>query len=273
MTPEECVKAGRLDEALRLLQDRIRSSPARASDRVFLFELLSLLGQWERASSQLAVAGELEAGLLLTAQVYRQAIDCESVRRAVFAGERSPLILGEPEPWLALLVESGRLLAQGRDAESAELRASALEAAPDCPGTLNGEPFEWIADLDSRIGPCLEMVVDGQYYWTPVQRIRELCMEPPANLRDLVWAPATVTWATGGESTALIPVRYPGTDALADNALRLARRTEWVEHSGPAYCGLGQRILGTDTGELPLLEVRQLTVSDQDAASVATAVS
>lgn len=273
MTPEESVKAGRLDEALRLLQDRIRSNPGRASDRVFLFELLSLLGQWERASNQLAVAGELEASLLLAAQVYRQAIECESVRRAVFAGERSPLILGEPEPWLALLVESGRLLAQGRDAESAELRASALEAAPDCSGTLNGEPFEWVADLDSRIGPCLEMIVDGQYYWTPVQRIRNLRMEPPANLRDLVWAPATVTWATGGESTALIPVRYPGTDAQADGALRLARRTEWVEHPGPAFCGLGQRIIGTDASEVPLLEVRELIVGGRDGMAGETAVT
>jgi type VI secretion system protein ImpE len=260
MTPEECVKAARLDDALRLLQDRIRSNPSRASDRVFLFELLSLLGLWDRAANQLSVAGELDASLLLTSQVYRQVIDCEKVRREVFAGERSPLILGEPEPWMALLVEASRVLAQGRPLESAELRASALDAAPASAGTLNGESFQWIADLDSRLGPCLEMMIDGQYYWVPVPRLRELHIEAPVNLRDLLWAATTVRWENGGESTALLPVRYPGTEDQNDAALRLSRRTEWVEHPGQTFCGLGQRILGTDTAELPLLELRHLVV-------------
>ncbi len=57
------------------------------------------------------------------AQTYREAIICEVYREKVFAGEKEPLIFGEPQEWVALLIEALKLLAQGRPAEAAQLRA------------------------------------------------------------------------------------------------------------------------------------------------------
>src|SRR5580765_2398246 len=103
---EQAVREGDLDAALTHLQNQVRQDPAKADLRVFLFQLLSVMGQWERALTQLNVAADLDAGTLAMAQMYREAIRCEVLRGEVFAGKKSPVIFGEPEQWLALFIEA-----------------------------------------------------------------------------------------------------------------------------------------------------------------------
>jgi len=267
MLAEDRLREGDLDETLRQLQEQVRKEPANTKYRVFLFQLLAVMGQWERAMNQLNVAGELDAGTLAMVQTYREALRCEVLRGEIFAGRRSPLVFGEPEEWFALLLEAQRLLAQGAGEQAMEMRERALETAPATPGTIDGAPFEWIMDGDNRLGPVVEAIVNGRYYWVPFQRIRSLQIEEPADLRDLVWMPAHFTWANGGESAGLIPTRYPGSETSPDPELRRGRRTEWLEQSGGAYVGQGQRMFFTDSGEYPLMEVRSITlVTGTDAA-------
>ena len=54
------VAAGRPREALAALQGQVRSHPSDPKLRVFLFQLLSVLGQWDRAHTQLNVVAELD---------------------------------------------------------------------------------------------------------------------------------------------------------------------------------------------------------------------
>ena len=53
-------------------------------------------------------------------------------------------------------------------------------------------------------------MISGRYFWIPVQNIRQIKIEPPTDLRDLVWLPVHFTWANEGEAVGLIPSRYPG---------------------------------------------------------------
>ena len=80
--------------------------------------------------------------------------------------------------------------------------------------------------------------MDGKYYWVPFSRIREITLEAPKDLRDLVWAPAILMLSAGAQKVALLPARYPGTERSGDGALLLARKTEWVE-KGDGTVGLG----------------------------------
>ena len=98
----------------------------------------------------------------------------------------------------------------------------------------------------------------------PVAHCSVLVLEPVEDLRDLVWAPAQLTFANDAATVALLPVRYAGTplDGLGDNgALALSRRTEWLELSPGQYRGVGQRTLTSDGAEFGLLELRQLSFS------------
>jgi type VI secretion system protein ImpE len=97
--------------------------------------------------------------------------------------------------------------------QSQALREQALEAAPASSGRIDGEPFAWIADADGRLGPMLEIILDGRYSWVPFQHLRRWFWRSRSDLRDLVWAPAHITWANGGEAVAFVPSRYPGSES------------------------------------------------------------
>jgi type VI secretion system protein ImpE len=255
---EDNVRQGRLEEALAGLQAEIRKAPADPRYRVFLFQLLTVMGQWERAMTQLNVVADLDAKALSMVQTYRAALKCEELRAEVFAGRRTPLLFGEPAEWAALLVQSLLLSAQGREEEAEKLHAKAFEEAPATPGRLDGQPFAWLADADVRLGPVLEAIVDGKYYWIPFGNLRAIRIEKPVDLRDLTWIPAYLTLANGGEIVSLIPARYPGSEKSADTAIRMARKTDWTERKDGSSSGLGQRMLATDQGDYPILEVRSI---------------
>ena len=262
---EELIAAGDPKGALELLQRQVREHAADAKLRVFLFQLLCVLGQWQRASTQLEVCGELDAATLPMVNTYREALKCELVREAVFAGKTTPIAFGQPQAWVAWLVEALQAQARGDAAGAARLRTEAFEAAPATPGTLNGEAFEWIADADSRLGPVIEAVIKGRYCWVPFAAVAKVVIEAPVDLRDLVWAPAQFQLHNGGQTVALIPTRYVGSGASATGALQLSRATEWLELAPDHFSGLGQRLFTTSGPELGLLETREIVLAETPA--------
>lgn len=264
---EQALKLGDLPQALQYLQDGVRSQPAHAKLRIFLFQLLAVDGQWTRALNQLKVCSELDAGTLAMVNTYREALQCEALREAVFKGQTTPLVFGQPQAWVAHLVEALQADARGDHALATHLREQALEAAPTTSGTINDEPFEWVADADSRLGPVLEVIINGRYGWLPFASVAKIEFDEPTDLRDMVWLPASLTFAHGGGTVALVPTRYALMPEGADNLLRLSRRTDWIETSPGQYRGVGQRLLTTDQSELGLLDVRTLTLNVAAAAS------
>lgn len=264
MKAEELLRSGQLSEALEALESEIRADPANAKLRIFLFQLLSVLGDWERALTQLNTAAELDAANLLMAQVCRAALNCEALRTEIFAGKRSPLVFGEPAEWVGWLVQANQMIAEGKYQASQKLRERAFDIAPAIAGSIDNQRFEWISDVDSRLGPVLEAIFDGKYYWVPFTAIKRIQIDPPADLRDLVWLPANFTWVNGGQTAGLIPTRYPDSEASEDSAIRLARKTEWIEQPGDVYLGLGQRMFTTNEGEFSLLQVRKIELDHDE---------
>lgn len=245
---------------LKRLQGEVRARPDDAKLRTYLFQLLVVNGEWQRALNQLQVCAQLAASAIPMAQTYREAIRCEAFRAEVFAGKRTPPILGEPPPWMGLMVESLEKFSHGHVAAAEDLRAEALELAPATAGTIDGKSFEWIADADSRLGPVCEAIVDGKYYWVPFERIAGINVDAPTDLRDFVWAGAQIKLTTDATQVALIPARYPGSEAADNDALRLARMTTWVEAGPDTFVGLGQRMWATDVGEFALLDTRDIAL-------------
>jgi len=261
MKAAELVQAGRLNEALTVLQGEIRQNPADPKLRIFLFQLNCVFGRLDKALTQLQVVASLNAETMLLAQIFRPVIACELLRREVFAGKRTPLIFGEPAEWVGLLVQAATLVAEGKYAAADQLRSQAFEAAPATSGKLGDQKFEWIADADSRLGPMLEVILETKYYWIPFCRIARIEIEKPSDLRDLIWTPARFTWTNGGAVSGHIPVRYAGTENSDDDALRLSRKTLWSEAAPDCFLGLGQRAFATDAGEFPLLECRNIELT------------
>ncbi|WP_422011674.1 type VI secretion system accessory protein TagJ [Roseateles sp.] len=267
---EEAVRAGDPRTALARLTEAVRAKPADAKLRTFMSQLLSVLGHWERAHTQLNVVAEMDKLAIPMRETVGHAIRCELLRAQVFAGKRTPVVFGQPEAWVAQLIESLNQQAQGADQLAADLATKAFEAAPTSAGTLNGERFEWLADADSRLGPLLEVCLNGHYTWVPFHHLAKIQFDPPEDLRDCVWMPAQLSFTNGGTSVALVPTRYPGSEKSEDGLICLARKTVWEPAPGEErYTGLGQRVLASDVGDHDLMTIREIIFDVPDALEAA----
>ncbi|BAH40915.1 MAG TPA: virulence protein SciE type [Gemmatimonas aurantiaca] len=223
--------AGQLGAAIETLGVELRSNPADAQRRTFLFELLTFSGDWSRAEKQLDVLAKnghmAEAGTML----YRAAITAERVREHMFDSGDFP-----------------------------------TDAAPSpVSGTLNGEPFSSIEDADPRIGARLEVMAGGRYLWIPFAHIASVGMEPPTRLRDLHWMSAQLRTGPSvrdlelGE--VLLPALSPGVGRLSDDELRLGRAADWEELPSGDFAPIGQKMLRVDERLVPIVDIRELLIN------------
>lgn len=259
--PQQALRDGDLDECRAALTEQVKAEPGDIKHRAFLSQLLMVQGEWDRARKQLDMLGSLDAAAIDLVTDYTAAIDAEAVRGDVMAGRKAPSIMGEPSAWVAKLVEALRLDAAGAAAQAYDLRQEAFAEAPASPGQADGTTFDWLSDADQRFGPVLEAVMNGEYHWIPFDAIASLDLEPPKDLRDVVWTVGIVRLINGGEWPVLVPTRYPGSDTVsgAETEHAMSRRTDWDVLHDDHYKGIGQRMLTTDAADLALLDLRNIT--------------
>lgn len=258
MSAQQLLADGKIEEALAEVQQFLRAKPADAASRAFLAQLLMVQGEWERAAKQVDSLAQINPHMAVEAQIARQCLVCETQRARVFERGADPTIMGEPDEWIGSLVGANKALVAGRLDKAAELRDAAFAGAPATGGRAGGEPFEWLADADERLGPVLEAFLQGTYYWIPVHRVARLEITAPKYLQDIVWASVTIATTAGGTVAGLMPVRYPGAPGPED-AHRLARATSFETvgdgaEGGGVRIGHGQRAWITDGADLPMLE-------------------
>lgn len=256
----ELLQSGDLAASLKEAMQAVRQDAGSARHRIALFQLLCLTGDWEKARRQLYVLKDLSSDTIPMFEAYDPVIQCEMLRDAVFRGLKSPLFFGEPREWLATLSSALPKFAAGQIEEGLDLQEQAFEEAPESSGSVDGKPFNWIADADGRLGPVLEVFLKGRYYWVAIEHVSVIRFDEPEDLRDLVWTPAQFQWKNGGQAVGFIPTRYPGTERAEDDRLRLSRMTAWSGDEEGLQTGLGQRLLATDEAEYPLLGIRELRI-------------
>jgi len=258
-----------LADELAELQAAIRRDASNAKLRVHLFQLLCVMGNWTRALAQLQLCGQMDIKALPMAQTYREAIRCELFRTEVFAGRRTPQVMGQPPAWIGSLIDALRHDGDGQFAIAAGLRQKAMDEADPVAFSVDGQAVEWLADADSRLGPVLEVIANGQYYWLPLESCKGISIETPVDLRDKVWAAAEVLLPNEGCVPVLIPARYAGTveaEGAQGDDLRRGRLTEWREAADGMWFGLGQRTWTSDVGEHPIYDTRKILRVDEAVA-------
>ncbi len=238
MNAQTLYQEGRLDDAIQALAGSLRDDPGNVRQRTFLFELLCFAGELDRAEKHLDVISGASRDAEMGALLYHSALHAERTRQAMFlAGDTPPAVNGAPP----------------RRTVS---------------GTLNGRPFQSLADVDPRIGARLEVFAAGQYTWLPLEHLAALTVEEPKHLRDLLWLPARVTAGPRFRGTdfgeVLLPVLYPLSWKSGDDELRLGRATDFQDRPDGSQVPLGQRLLQVDDDLVPLLEVRQLVITPVD---------
>lgn len=230
MEAERLFREGNLGEAIASLQEELRSDPQSVPMRTFLFELLCFQGEFDRARKQLDVVESADPASYVGTTWYKIVIRAEQQRQEMFTSGDFPPPVEDPPP---------------------------------LSGTLNGDPFEDLRDVDPRIGPRLEMIAGGQYVWIPFAELSAVRISAPKLLRDLYWARAEVE-TKAPESGEAKEVLLPAMTALSwqssDELVRLGRLTEWAELETGEEVPIGQKLLQVDGEDFPFLEVRELTI-------------
>jgi type VI secretion system protein ImpE len=226
MTALALYREGKLREAIKALGDEVKSNPLDAKRRTFLFELLLFAGEYDRAEKQLDLLAGANAEAAAGTMLYRSALHAERTRQAMFANHETP--------------------------------PSKQEAVYG--GLWNGASFSEFRDLDPRIGANIEVFLAGSYTWIPIHYLRRLEIEPPANLRDLVWARARVDTSADfrlqelGE--VLLPVLCPLSSRHADESVHLGRESAWEPDDVYGEIPYGPKMMDIDGVEVPLLQIR-----------------
>jgi type VI secretion system protein ImpE len=237
MTPLALYREGKLREAIKALGEELRSNPLDAKRRTFLFELLLFAGEYDRAEKQLDLLAGANAEAAAGTLLYRSALHAERTRQNMFANHETP-------PFKQEAVHGG---------------------------VWNGTPFSEFSDADPRIGANLEVFLAGSYTWIPIHYLRRLEIEPPANLRDLMWARARVETSSDfrlqelGE--VLLPVLCPLSSRHADETVHLGRESAWEPDDVYGEVPYGAKTMVIDGVEVPLLEIRSVAWSAPEKES------
>jgi len=249
--------SGDLSAAIEEITREVKANPTDTPRRAFLFELLCFAGEWERAERQLGALGREGVGAEVGAQVFRNCLRAELDRQRLVRDGLAPHFLAEPPDYIDLHFDAFNRLRAGDTTGARAALDRAEEERPALSGVLDDRPFQDFRDYDDFFAPVLELIVHDKYTWVPFEQIRRVEIEPPVQLRDLVWATVQVETADK-ELKAMTPTRYVDSGAHPNDLVRLGRMTDWRELGEELYAGAGLRLFAVDGEERPALAVRSL---------------
>ena len=230
---EQAVRDGDLDAALRYLQEQVRQGPADAKLRVFLFQLLCVLGPvGARADPAERRRRPRRAGAGDGADVPR-GDPVRALRAEVFAGQRSPVIFGEPRRMAGAADrvaarDAARRRQPGgrRRCASARSRRRPRRPARSTASRSSGLPTPTCGSGRSarRSSTAATTGCRSSAWPRSISRRQPICATSSGCRR-------ISSSSNGGESVGLIPTRYPGSEqrrrrpAAAGAQDRLERRS------------------------------------------------
>lgn len=242
----ELLQSTSLDDAMAEVENAVWQNPSALNHRMALFQILIMNGAWERALKQLYTCYRLSDSLSKIAETYGDLIRAERQREQVFSGKRAPAFLGEKPIWAEVLTQAiGYQEQKNYDlADTLRLQAFAQISDVVCTVETTSNVFEvsWITDVDSRIGPTIEIMYCGRYFWVPIEQIQELRFYPIEDLRDLVWRAIEIRLKNGEElMQGFMPARYPYSYLFGEDE-KLSKKTSWQMQGQTGNCGFGQKM-------------------------------
>lgn len=261
MTPQERIQSGDLEGARTQLVQLVKNHPGDAAARSLLARVLLFLGEWDKADRHLDMAATQNPAAAESLLTCRGLIQAEKERAAVMAGTERPGFLSSDTGFAEVLLGVLNALQSGNADAAAARLAEVAQQRPPLSGTCNGAEFSGIRDTDDRLRHVVEAFVHGRYVWVPFFAIRELRMEPPAHLLDLLWAPAALTTWEGLTLNGFLPAGYPETTSAGEPDHRLGRRTDWSDLGAGLEQAVGQHVYQIGDEEFGLLDIRELNVT------------
>jgi type VI secretion system protein ImpE len=261
MDAKQLFDSGNLQGAISQLTADVKASPLELRNRIFLFELLCFAGDFQRAERQLDAVAQVSGDVKteLGVQMYRQILQAEDIRGKIIKGEsRQPKFLFEPPSYTALHLQALTKLKDQHFDEMEALLNESSKLQKNLPGQIDNVPFEDFRDGDDLLAPFLEVFIQADYVWLPLEQVLRFEIQAPRTLRDLLWIPAKIELPEQPATDVFIPVRYCGSSGHPDDSVKLGRMTVWEPVGEEKNLGKGQRTFLIGGDERSLLEIRKI---------------
>lgn len=113
----------------------------------------------------------------------------------------------------------------------------------------------WI-DSDFRFASILEVFIQENYYWLPLNAIKSIAFWDHEVLTDILWRRAHIILQDDSSIAAFIPARYPTHQDLPD-LFKLNKMTQWQEIEGLPLA-YGQKMLTSGATDIALLDIKSI---------------
>lgn len=266
MDTKELIRSGQLALARESAVNDVKSAPADLGKRFLLFQVLVFLGEWDKAEKHLDLMGGVNSELTVTIQSYKNALSAEKSRDSFWTQGELPDFLPEKPFYAPIYAELLSCYLAKDTPQAREILEKLWEELPEVKVSKDGKSLSGFHNSDSLLCFFLEAFVYDKYVLVPLADIRELVIASPETLMDLMWAHGQLTTWGGLTLNCQLPVLYPRSHSHQDDKVKLGRLTDWVELGDGLYRGVGQQVFVSTEGDLPILEVGEISFVNQGAA-------
>jgi len=255
---KKLLAAGDLSGAIQAALDVVRAKPTDSAARIFLFELSVFAGDFDRADKQLDVIGHQDATAMIGSMIYRQCLAAERDRLKFFGEGLKPGILAPPPAYIEDLLNANNRIREGSIFEARSILDTLEEERPAFAATVNGETVEDFRDYSDPTMCIFEVIFKDTYTWLPFENVVKIEFFEPKTLRDLYWRQANVEINTGTNGEMFFPALYADSWRSSDDAIRLGRKTDWLDLGEDLYTGQGVRSFWMDGKDRSIMDLRTI---------------
>jgi len=260
MQPSELIKSGQLQEARKILIENVKKNPENISDRRILLNVLIALGEWDKAEKHISIIKSLDNETDKNLQIYKNLIIGEKERQQMFENFNLPNCFPEAPKNFSDITELFRLIAKKNFFKASVLSEKIQNKSSVLKGTINGETFQEIKNIDYLIGSFIEAFIYDRYIWIPFESISILTCSEPKHFLDLIWILSKIETKNGFQIHAFLPALYTNSFRHNDNDFKLGKKTDYVYLGQSFIQGVGQQIIQIGGNDWPILQIRELII-------------
>src|SRR6186997_3377296 len=129
---DDLIRLGDVSGARAALIEEVRAKPDDRKARMFLSQVLLVLGEWDKALTHMKAIANLSPEALTLYTAYDRLVTAEKSREAVFAAKSAPAgLVPSPGEWFDKLLGALAAELKGDATGAAGLRAAAYDEAPE----------------------------------------------------------------------------------------------------------------------------------------------
>jgi len=260
---EKLIDEGKISDARKILVNQLKQFPSDDFCRSLLVQILIINAEWDKALNHLAILEDQESNSISGKKILSGLIHAEKKRHTIFTNQKTyPDFFPAPPSYSHELLNLKDDLLSKNIANVDNAISNLNDKLPIITGSLNGKTFKQFKNSDSLLSHVFEIVAYDRYLWISVDHIKELSIDEPKSLIDLVWIPGKMITTNNITLNCYFPVLYHGSSKHENDLVKMGRMTDFTSIGNAIQC-IGHNNFEIDDKEYGLLELKSVLFTKQ----------